>query len=108
MSNSPFTIRLASGWLLLILVLAALASWLPIADPLRVDLSRALQPPGASNWLGTDELGRDLLSRLVHAARGTLSVTVLATCLMVSLGALLGVTAGWFGGWADRSIGVSI
>ena len=96
------------GWLLLTLTIATLASWLPIADPFHVDLGRALQPPGASNWLGTDELGRDLLARLIHAARSTLWITGLATCLTVSLGAILGITAGWFGGWADRSIGVTI
>jgi len=59
------------------------------------------EPMSAAHWLGTDNLGRDLLSRMIYGARITLFIAVLATALSFSLGAILGFSAAVFGGWFD-------
>ncbi|TIN32267.1 MAG: ABC transporter permease, partial [Mesorhizobium sp.] len=59
------------------------------------------EPMSAAHWLGTDNLGRDLLSRMIYGARITLFIAVLATALSFSLGAILGFSAAVFGGWYD-------
>jgi len=79
-----------------------------LADPLSLDLVRILAPPSASHWLGTDELGRDLLSRLVFASQSSLLITAGGTAFALSLAMLFGVTAGYLGGWWDRLIGLII
>jgi peptide/nickel transport system permease protein len=91
-------------WLLVLGVAAFASDALPLPDPLAVDLGQALLPPAADHWLGTDELGRDLLSRALAAAQATLMVTAAATVLNLGLGTLLGVAAGFFGGWIDAAI----
>jgi peptide/nickel transport system permease protein len=73
-------------------------------DPDAVDLDTRLKPPGHGHWLGTDELGRDVLSRLLHGARVSVGSGLLAAALALSLGALLGSAAGLSGGLADRTI----
>ncbi len=88
-------------WIGAILIVAAFRQWLPLPDPLDVDLDAMLSPPGVHHWLGTDELGRDLLARLLAAARATLTITAGATALNLVLGALLGGIAGFLGGWWD-------
>lgn len=103
---------------LLLLVIAALgAPWLPLADPEQQDLLAPLEPPallqaGAPaadaaepvHWLGTDNLGRDVWSRLVWGARTALIVAVLAAVLTAVLGSLLGAAAGYFGGTVDAVV----
>ncbi|HEY0295228.1 MAG TPA: ABC transporter permease [Bordetella sp.] len=91
---------------LMLLVLIALAGpLLPLPDPLRQVLADRLLPPGSpGHWLGTDQLGRDLLSRLVHGARLTLAIAVLVVVVVVPIGLLVGTAAGFFGGWIDRAL----
>jgi peptide/nickel transport system permease protein len=84
-----------------LVLLAALAPWLAPADPLRQDLALALLPPGPGHWLGTDEFGRDVLSRLLHGTRITLAIVVLVTVVVGPLGMAVGVVAGYFGGRVD-------
>jgi peptide/nickel transport system permease protein len=99
-------IALGGGFILLLLALALLAPWIAPQDPLEQDLLRATLPPGAEPgfWLGTDELGRDVLSRLIYGARVALAVAVIAAGLAAVIGTALGMIAGWYGGWADRVI----
>ena len=85
----------------LLVVLAALAPWLAPHDPLAQSLGRALQPPGAAHWFGTDEFGRDVFSRLLHCTRITLFIVALVTVVVGPLGMAVGVVAGWFGGAVD-------
>ena len=85
----------------LLVLLAALAPWLSPADPLRQDLARALLPPGPDHWFGTDEFGRDVLSRLLHGTRITLAIVLLVTVVVGPLGLAVGVVAGYFGGRVD-------
>ena len=74
-------------------------------DPLASDTARALSPPSAAHWFGTDQLGRDLFSRIVVATRLDLGIAVTAVALAFAVGTLSGLAAGYFGGWTDRIIG---
>ena len=96
---------LAIAWLLLVAVLAIAAPWIAPFDPLDIDLNSMKQMPSPAHWLGTDALGRDVLSRLLFGALPTLVGVVQATCVAAVLGAGLGVCAGYFGGRTDRAIG---
>jgi peptide/nickel transport system permease protein len=88
----------------IVVVLAAVAlfaSWLAPHDPTFVDPVRAFAGPSAKHWLGTDNLGRDLLSRLIYGARWSLGLVLVATCLIMSAGVAVGVAAGYVGGVVD-------
>ncbi|HXQ22450.1 MAG TPA: ABC transporter permease, partial [Candidatus Acidoferrales bacterium] len=92
------------GAMILTLIAVALAApWLSPFDPLRAVADSFGDPfaPGKPYWLGTDELGRDLLSRLLYGARISLLVAVVATSLTLVIGVTVGVCAGYFGGWID-------
>ncbi len=92
-----------SGSLILLVVLAAIfASVLTPYDPLKIDPLRVLQPPSAQNWLGTDEFGRDVFTRLIYGAQPSLIVAVGATILAMGIGVILGVLAGFFRGWIEQ------
>ncbi len=84
--------------LLLWVVLAAAAQFLAPFDPNAQDLVRLLQPPTAVHWLGTDKLGRDLLSRIIYGARIDLALCALGILAPLILGCLLGIAAGTLGG----------
>ncbi len=95
--------------LLLVIVPALLAPWLPLPDPLINDLAAAFSPPGSSgsagaHWLGTDQLGRDLLSRILSGTRLSLMVVMLAAVIAALIGSALGMIAGYVGGWLDAVI----
>jgi peptide/nickel transport system permease protein len=101
---------LSGGWLTLLATAALLAPWIAPHDPLAQDLMLGRLPPvwmaGAEPgyWLGTDSLGRDVLSRLIHGARIALVVALVAGGLTALLGATLGLLAGYLRGWADTVI----
>jgi peptide/nickel transport system permease protein len=85
-----------------LLALTALAApLLAPFDPLDQDLAAQLRAPNGSHWLGTDSLGRDVLSRLIYGSRVALEVAILAATPTALLGALLGLVAGYLGGFAD-------
>jgi len=90
--------------LLLIVVPALLAPWLSAHDPLTQNLALRLQPPSLLHPCGTDGLGRDVLSRLLYGARATLGLVALVALFMVPLGLLVGIVAGYLGGWIDRML----
>jgi len=101
----------AGGGILVIFILAALFSpWLATHDPVKQDLANTLMPPAwqqggdASHLLGTDNLGRDIFSRLVHGARVSLLVGILAVSLSLVVGTWLGLLAGFFGGRIESII----
>lgn len=84
------------------IVLGALAApWFAPFDPNTQDVQQRLLPPGAAHWLGTDQLGRDLLSRVIYGTRPTLLIVSPVALLSAPLGLLLGMCAGYFGGWID-------
>ncbi|MGH8782438.1 nickel transporter permease [Paraburkholderia sp.] len=88
--------------LALLIVVAAIGPLIAPHDPLQQVLSDRLLPPGSpSHWLGTDQLGRDILSRLIYGSRLTLSIAILVAIVVVPIGLAVGTTAGFFGGWVD-------
>jgi peptide/nickel transport system permease protein len=97
----------AAGILLLIVASAVLASWIAPHDPLAVDIRHRLSPPAwmeggaAAHPLGTDQVGRDLLSRMIYGGRVSLVVGVTAVLMSATIGVLLGLGAGYFGGNVD-------
>jgi peptide/nickel transport system permease protein len=88
----------AVAWIVLIGLAAALAGFLPIPSPTDMDLLARRAPPGAEHLLGTDQLGRDELSRLIYGARISLTVGLLAPVIGVIAGGCLGMLAGYFRG----------
>ena len=99
-------IWLGGGFILLLLAIALLAPLIAPFDPLEQDLLAATAAPGQEpgRWLGTDSLGRDVLSRMIHATRIALTVAFVAAILACILGTALGLLAGYFGGWIDAVI----
>ena len=96
----------AIGGSLMALVLGAAvtaAFWTPF-DPLRVNLRARLQPPSSLYWLGTDEFGRDVLSRVMAGAATSVVVALLTVALAIGIGVMVGVVTGYLRGWTDRII----
>jgi peptide/nickel transport system permease protein len=88
--------------ILVALVLVAIfAPWLAPRGFNAQSLSHRLLPPSATNWFGTDELGRDIYSRIVYGARITLYISSLVAVIAAPIGLAVGTTAGYFGGWTD-------
>jgi peptide/nickel transport system permease protein len=88
----------AAGWIALIGLAAIFADLLPIQSPIDMDMLDKRAPPSAAHLLGTDNLGRDMLSRLIHGARISLTVGLLAPVIGVTIGGALGMLAGYFRG----------
>ncbi|MBZ4682382.1 ABC transporter permease [Thermodesulfobacterium sp.] len=99
--------RLATASLIIILFLAILAVFAPYIapyDPLEINVDNILQPPSLAHPLGTDLLGRDVLSRMIYASRISLEVSLVAVGLSLMIGVVLGAIAGYFGGLIDLII----
>ncbi|HLH90041.1 MAG TPA: ABC transporter permease [Xanthobacteraceae bacterium] len=89
----------------LIVLCALLGPLITPYDPLASDVVAKLQPPSVHHWFGTDEYGRDILSRVMVATRLDLGIAVFSVALVFALGGLSGVAAGFFGGWIDQIVG---
>lgn len=88
----------------LFVVIAAAAPFIAPHDPLAINLSDKLQGPSARYPLGTDQLGRDLASRLIYGARATLGSAIPTTIGLLLFGLVIGISAGFLGGWVDRVV----
>jgi peptide/nickel transport system permease protein len=93
-----------AGIVAVFVLLAVLAPILVPFDPVRGNLNDRLQPPSASHWLGTDELGRDLLSRILFGARISLQIQIVAVFVALVIGVMLGSVGGYLGGHVDNVI----
>jgi peptide/nickel transport system permease protein len=102
--GNPVTAVAATGTALLVLV-AIFAPWLTPYDPIASDVSIALAPPNAAHWAGTDQLGRDILSRIIMATRLDLFIAASAVAISFLLGAIIGGFCGYRGGRLDRWVG---
>ena len=87
----------------LLVLTAALSLVYTPQDPLQMSITSRLQGPSAANWLGTDQFGRDLLSRIMTGAVTSISVGVIAVGIGMGIGVLLGMLSGYFGGWLDEA-----
>ena len=101
--ENPVT-GLAFALFVLIFVVALLGPHVAPIDPLASDTAAALQPPSPRHWFGTDQLGRDIFSRVVVATRLDFGIAVASVALVFLMGGLAGVAAGFFGGWTDRVV----
>lgn len=95
---------IAIGYLVVVTVAAVGAGWLAPYDPVSTDLDHVLSGPSAQHLLGTDALGRDLLSRLMYGGQASLAGVAQAVVTMLVIGIPLGLLAGYAGGWADRVV----
>jgi peptide/nickel transport system permease protein len=103
----------AGGWSLrvglvgfaMIAVLALLAPWITPYDPTALGLAEGLQSPSTAHWFGTDQLGRDILTRVLHAARTDLQIGTIGVTIPLIIGAMLGLFAGYYAGWPDAILG---
>jgi oligopeptide transport system permease protein len=96
--------KLAMGALIIVVLLLFIAVFADLIAPTRYDyavLAEAREFPSARHWLGTDEVGRDMLSRLIYGARISLTVGFSVQALAILIGVPLGIAAGFFGGWVD-------
>lgn len=116
---TPLQARVQQGWiqwkrfcanhsalfgLLILLAIGIAALFAPLLanhDIFTQDLANRLRPPGDGHWLGTDELGRDIYSRLLYGARITLYIALLTAVIITPLGLIVGTAAGYLGGWVD-------
>lgn len=85
----------------ILLFTALVAPLIAPYDPIVVDLNNTLQAPSATHWFGTDELGRDILSRIIYGTRVSLTIITIVSVIVGPVGLLVGTTAGYFGGWYD-------
>ena len=99
--------KLAAFSAVLIALVLLLAVFAPLVAPYgeaEQDVLARLQPPSAAHWFGTDELGRDVLSRILYGSRLSLAIGILPSVISLVIGIVLGLLAGYFGGWADYVI----
>lgn len=101
--DNPLSIVGGIGCLILI-VMAILGPLLAPHDPLDQSMLARFAPSSAVHWLGTDEFGRDVFSRLLYAARASLGISLMSVFLGLAIGTLLGLIAGYRGGWVDVAL----
>lgn len=102
-------LRRLDGWaplvvVFILLILAAAPQWFTWQDPYRVNISASLLPPSATHWMGTDDVGRDIYTRLVYGTRYSLGMGAIVVIVSSIVGLALGGAAGFFGKWVDESI----
>jgi peptide/nickel transport system permease protein len=107
LSENPVT-AFAFALFFLLALCAALGPALAPYDPLASDTAEALTGPSAAHWFGTDQLGRDIFSRIVVATRLDLGIAMTSVALAFGIGTLLGLAAGYCGGWIDRIVGRAV
>jgi peptide/nickel transport system permease protein len=95
---------LGAGIVVLLVTMALVAPWLAHGDPSAQDLTLRLRPPSATFWFGTDELGRDIYTRVLYGARITLGIVALVVVIVAPIGLLVGCVAGYLGGFVDTAL----
>jgi peptide/nickel transport system permease protein len=102
--GNPVT-AIAGAGAAILCVLALIGPWIVPYDPIASNVANALAPPSLKHWAGTDQLGRDVFSRLIIAARLDLAIAASAVSLSFVVGAVIGAACGYMGGRMDRYIG---
>ena len=103
-ADNPVT-GLSFGLFVLIALCALVGPYVVPYDPLASDTSATLQSPSLQHWFGTDLVGRDIFSRVVVATRLDFVIAIASVALVLFIGGLAGIAAGFFGGWTDRIVG---
>ena len=101
--KSPMTM-VGLAIILILVTVAIFAPYIAPHNPVTMNLDKRLAPPSKDNLLGTDELGRDILSRIIYGAGVALKIIFIVLAIDLPLGILLGLMAGYFGGWIDEII----
>lgn len=96
------------SWLAFVILTAIIAPQFGLPAPDEIDWMNVQEPPNAEHWFGGDPLGRDMLSRVIHGARVSLTVGFAAPAIGVFIGLLLGILAGYYRGWTDEIIGIAL
>lgn len=104
LTENPVSIVAIAGFAVIVFA-AVFGPMIAPYDPLATEAAIALQPPTWAHWFGTDQLGRDVFSRVLAAARLDLMISVAAVTLSFFIGAAIGTSAGYYGGWVDRVSG---
>jgi peptide/nickel transport system permease protein len=102
-TENPVT-AFAFALFMVIILIAILGPLIAPYDPLVSDTAASLQAPSAAHWFGTDQVGRDIFSRVVVATRLDVTIAISSVALVFVLGGIAGIAAGFFGGWTDRII----
>ncbi len=104
LTENPITL-IAGILFLLIFIIAIFGPWIAPYDPLASNASLTLKPPSWDHWFGTDQLGRDVFSRVLVATRLDLAIAVSAVSISFVVGSIFGSIAGFYGGWSDAIVG---
>ncbi|MGH3581913.1 MAG: ABC transporter permease [Mycobacterium sp.] len=103
LAGNPVTV-VSAAVLVVVVVIALTAPWIAPYGINDVDVPSALRPPSGAHWFGTDELGRDVLSRVLVAVQASMKVAVISVAFAAAVGVTLGVVAGYRGGWLDTVV----
>ncbi len=102
--DNPVT-AVSFGLFAMLVFLAIFGPWIVPFDPLVSDTAFALKPPNLRHWFGTDQLGRDIFSRVIIATRLDMIIAITSVALVFAVGGVAGIAAGFFGGWTERIVG---
>jgi peptide/nickel transport system permease protein len=98
----PPLLVFAGGGVVLLTLIALLAPFVTPYDPLAQSIVARLKGPSAAHWLGTDQFGRDLLSRIIHGLRASLGISAAAVFIALAIGGTIGLVAAYYRGWTER------
>ena len=101
MKKNPMTI-LGLALILVLVVLALLAPYITPYDPIKISMTERFQPPSSVHWFGTDEVGRDIFTRVIYGARLSLGASITIVLAAGLIGTMIGAIAGYFGNWVDQ------
>ncbi len=102
--KTPKLLIVAVSAVIMLVLVAVLAPWISPYDPLAQDILARLKGPSAAHWLGADQFGRDLLSRLIHGLRASLGISAAAVSVALLIGGTLGLVAAYYRGWTERIV----
>lgn len=105
LAGTDWSMRVGLAGIALLALAAVFAPLILPGDPIKLSLAESLQPPGLAHWFGTDQLGRDVLTRVIYGARVDLQIGAIGVAIPLAIGLVLGLLAAYFGGWVDAVIG---
>ena len=105
LATAGWSLRIGLVGILTVGTLAAFAPLIAPYDPTALGLAQGLTPPSTAHWFGTDQLGRDILTRVLYAARIDLQIGTIGVIIPLIMGAVIGLVAGFYAGWSDAILG---